>query len=66
MAASGGLARGVTHVVCQPDQALKWLSMGEKSMLAGSCSRKVPLHLVTRWQVAGCHLCESLPMGLAS
>ena len=28
MAAGGSLTRGVTHVVCQPDQALKWLSMG--------------------------------------
>jgi len=23
--------RWVTHVVCQPDQALKWLSMGENN-----------------------------------
>ncbi|PRW59970.1 BRCT domain DNA repair [Chlorella sorokiniana] len=28
VAAGGSLARGMTHVVCQPDQALKWLSMG--------------------------------------
>ena len=29
VAEEGGLCRGATHVVCQPDAALKWLSMGE-------------------------------------
>ncbi|PSC76077.1 hypothetical protein C2E20_0748 [Micractinium conductrix] len=28
VAEEGGLCRGATHVVCQPDAALKWLSMG--------------------------------------
>lgn len=28
LASGGGLGRGVTHVVCAPDVALRWLSMG--------------------------------------
>ena len=31
VASGGSLARGMTHVVCQPDQALKWLSLGEQA-----------------------------------
>ena len=29
VAGGSGLSRGVTHVVCQPEAALTWLSMGK-------------------------------------